>query len=230
MEMHAPDKLAQVQAIIATLLPAEVAVAVTDPLAQPDDVFGPEAAHLAKAVPKRRREFAAGRLAARQAMAALGHVYSPVFAGTDRAPIWPAGLHGSISHSDTLCAAAITKAPLSIGLDMEPFTPLSEALLPSICSDAESARIAGPDQARLAKLIFSAKEAAYKAQYPITVEVFGFHHFDVLLDADAQTFKATFTQSVGAFATGKTLHGRFAQALDHIVTAVTIPLEEGAGA
>ena len=60
---------------------------------------------MARAVPQRRREFFAGRLAAHRAMEALGHLPEPVPMGQDRAPVWPQGLVGSISHGAGACAA-----------------------------------------------------------------------------------------------------------------------------
>lgn len=223
MTMAGPDRLAQAQAVIARLFPDGVAVTVSDPLAQTGQPLGPEGAHLTNAVTKRRNEFRAGRVAAADAMRKLGQPLRPVFAGEDRAPIWPEGLRGSISHSDTLCAAALTDQPLYLGLDVEAYTPLSANLLPTICSDAECAKLSGPRQLQLAKLLFSIKEACYKAQYPLTNEVFGFHHFDVSLDLDQQTFVATFTQNVAPFAAGDQITGRFAEVLDHIASAATIP-------
>lgn len=224
MQMNTPDRLAQVQAVITGLFPGGVAVGVSDPCRDGAQPWGAEAAHLDKAVPKRRREFAAGRSAARDAMAKLGQTPVPVLAGSDRAPVWPKGVRGSISHSSTLCAAALTDAPLWLGLDLEPDSPLNADLLPTICAPTEAARIAGPEQLRLAKLVFSAKEAAYKAQYPATGVVFGFHQFDVIIDLVQNAFTATFTKNVGEFDAGRHIEGRFVRAFDHIITAVAIPL------
>ncbi|MFK7837222.1 MAG: 4'-phosphopantetheinyl transferase [Sulfitobacter sp.] len=221
--MGAPDRLARAQAVIAALFDNAVAVAVTDPRAAQPEALGGEADHLSRAFPTRKQEFAAGRAAARSAMARLGHAPQPIHAAKDRAPIWPEGIAGSISHKATLCAAAVTDAPVLFGLDIEENTDLAADLMSAICSDAELDRIKGPHQARLAKLIFSAKEAAYKAQYPETGMLFGFDHMDVTLDLAAQTFTATFVQPAGCFAVGDTLPGRFDEAADHLVTAVMAP-------
>lgn len=221
MQLGSPDRLDQAQAVISTLFDGPVSVAVTDPrVRQPEPMAG-EDAHLTRAFPARRNEFAAGRAASRAAMAGLGLDARSIPAAEDRAPVWPAGIQGSISHSDTLCAAAVTDAPLLIGLDIEPNTDLTPGLLSAICSDAEIARIAGPEQARLAKLIFSAKEAAYKAQYPASRMLFGFDHMDVTLDLTAQRFTATFVRPAGPFAAGDRLLGRFDAVDGHLVTAVT---------
>ncbi len=93
-------------------------------------LFPAERAALRNAVAKRRREFVAGRVLARRAMAVLGFPQEPVLVGARRAPIWPAGLIGSISHTATGCAVALTPDRYfrSIGLDVEDTTPLEPEL------------------------------------------------------------------------------------------------------
>lgn len=216
-------RLDQVQAAVASLFAPCVGVGVTDPQGSQPPTMGSEAAHLVSARPRRKTEFAAGRAAARKAMASLNLAACPILADTDRAPIWPMGIQGSISHTSSLCAAVVGPAPLFLGLDIEDDTDLASDLFETICSKAELARIAGPDQPRLAKLIFSAKEAAYKAQYPMTRQLIGFEVFDVTLDQTQQRFTARFTKSVAAFAKGDCLQGRFACVADHLVTAVSLP-------
>jgi len=141
--------------------------------------------HIARAIPKRRFEFAAGRRAARQALAELGLPPSAILQEADRAPIWPDGVTGSITHCDTLCIAALAPQHLyrSLGIDIEPATPLSADLEAVIATPSERRALAAlPPAHRLhmAKQIFCAKEALYKAQYPVTGMRLGFQ--DVELD------------------------------------------------
>ncbi|KIN61600.1 Phosphopantetheinyl transferase PptA [Sulfitobacter noctilucae] len=221
MQINHPDRLIQTQAVVARLFDgvAPVGVAVTDPRAPQPALIGNEAAHLTRAFPARKREFAAGRAAVRQAMASLDLPPKPVPADADRAPLWPDGLAGSISHSTSLCAAVVTCAGMSLGVDLEEITDLEPGLLSSICSDQELARIAGPDQLRLAKLIFSTKEAVYKAQYPLTGLLIGFDHVDIALDLRRLAFTATFVKPAGCFTVGDQLPGRFDGVANHLVTA-----------
>ena len=221
MQINSPDRLDQAQAVIASLFDPQVSVAVTDPRMPQPAAFGDEAAHMTRAFPSRRNEFAAGRAASRLAMAGLGIAPCAIPAAPDRSPIWPEGIRGSISHSDTLCAAAVTDADCFLGLDLELNTDLSPGLLSTVCSDTEIARIAGADHLRLAKLIFSAKEAAYKAQYPLSRELFGFDHMEVVLDLGTLSFEAIFVQPAGPISEGVRLHGRFDAVDGHLVTAVT---------
>ncbi|UWR12635.1 4'-phosphopantetheinyl transferase family protein [Sulfitobacter mediterraneus] len=227
IEACADDDAALIQAAVAALFDGAVAVAVADPhLVQPA-IWPEEAQFVAQAVPKRRAEFAAGRSAARAAMRMLGGPDIAIPASADRAPSWPAGWHGSISHNDRWCLAAVTRGAAHLGVDIEAATPLNPDLLSTICSPAEVVRIAGADQGMLAKVVFSAKEAAYKAQYPLTEALFGFDHLDVVLAPQTGQFQARFVQPAGQFAAGDVLQGRFAMVRGQIVTAVTIdPMKE----
>lgn len=209
---------------VAALFEVPVAVAATDPRKVQPDPLPTEAAHLARAIAKRRQEFAAGRAMAREAMHRLtgAPVNQPILVGQDRAPIWPVGWQGSISHKSTLCMAVVGRSGGLLGLDVEEDVPLAPDLIPTICSDAEIAHIAGTEEGFLAKLIFSAKEAAYKAQYPLTRMVFGFHRLEMRLDVHSSSFEAVFTETTGGFAKGATLTGRFCKGQGHLVTGVTI--------
>ena len=121
---------------------------------------------------KRRREFIAGRLCANRAVARLGSEQA-VGMGSDRLPIWPEGIVGSISHSDSLACAVACKAGhcRSIGIDTEPivakqtaneiaelvFRDEEEKLLRSIAKTTEE----------LLTITFSVKESVYKCLFPI---------------------------------------------------------------
>lgn len=211
------------------LFEASVGVAATDPRKPQPDPLPEEAAHLKGAIAKRQREFAAGRAMAREAMAQVTGASDarPILSGDDRAPIWPAGWQGSISHKSTLCLAVMGQSGALLGVDVEEDIPLAHNLIPTICSATEIAHIAGADEGALAKLIFSAKEAAYKAQYPLTRTVFGFHGLEMRLDLPAAAFEAVFTKAIGDFVVGDVLKGRFCKGQGHLVTGVTIGHSEG---
>ncbi|WP_300438072.1 4'-phosphopantetheinyl transferase [uncultured Mameliella sp.] len=145
------------------------------------DLFPAEVAAIARARPARRAEFAAGRLAARRAMAQLDVPTAAIPMGADRAPVWPKGLVGSISHAEGLCLAVVAGAKdyRSLGIDIEGDGPLAEDLIPEICRPEEIALLPKAFRAAEAKRLFSAKEAVYKAHYPLAGQVFGFHGLQV---------------------------------------------------
>lgn len=149
-----------------------------------------EEAAVMRAVPDRRAEFAAGRSAARDALRALGLPPAAIPAGPDRAPVWPAGVVGSISHAAGLCIAAVARHDdcAMLGVDVESDTPLASDLIPEICRAEELTGIACVDRPTTAKRLFSAKEAAYKAHYPRVRQIFGFHALSVDLTRGCARF------------------------------------------
>lgn len=136
----------------------------------------------------RRAEFAHGRDAARRAMARLGMPQTPLPAGADRAPSWPPGIVGSISHCATLCGSVAARSHdiRSIGIDIErsdrlPF-PAS-----AICSPDELAafsRAPPPPGADWTMIAFVAREAFYKCDYPLHRRFLDFREGRLTLDRD----------------------------------------------
>ena len=124
-------------------------------------------------VEKRQRELAASRRCARKALAVLGIEGFPLLPGPDRAPIWPPGVVGSITHTDGCpggyCGVAVAERRFSggLGIDAEPNLPLPAELWPAILDEAERSDALATDEPGIhARLVFSAKETIYKALYP----------------------------------------------------------------
>lgn len=196
------DPFADLAAALARVLPPGVAVAVEDPAASAEGMFDAEARAVARAVPARRAEFAAGRRAAHRAMERLGVPAAPVAMGSDRAPVWPPGVIGSISHCEGACAALVALAGdmRAVAVDLEPDTDLPADLLPIVCSPGERAWLGGlaPETAgRMARLIFSVKECVFKLQYPMTGKMLEFSDMEVDIDLSDHRFSARFVGSVG---------------------------------
>lgn len=144
-----------------------------------------EAPAVARAIPRRQREFAAGRQCAREALLALRGEATPISAGADRAPVWPAGVVGSITHNDTFCAAAVAHdtSMAGLGIDIDSVARFDRPLERTICTPGEISRWLEPlaqaqRQACLAAL-FGAKEAFYKAQYSVSRAWLGFDDVEV---------------------------------------------------
>jgi 4'-phosphopantetheinyl transferase EntD len=173
--------------VIEAVLPAGVACAESfgD---RPDAVLFPgEAAAVARAVDKRRREFATGRACAREALTQLGVGPAPIPRGERGAPQWPPGIVGSITHCAGYRAAAAARATeiQSIGVDAEPGGALPAGVLAVVSRPAERARLRvlvelRPDVA-WDRLLFSAKESVYKAWFPLARRWLGFEDADITL-------------------------------------------------
>lgn len=173
-----------------------------------------------RAVTARLFEFSAGRHAARLALGELGVSARAIPMQSDRSPLWPEGIVGSISHSRSACLAAVWRGR-GIGLDLEVAEGLEEELWPTVFSVSEQDWIRGQRQPGLAaKLIFSAKEAAYKAQYAESGQLFGFETFEIAVTG--QRFTASFTETIPPFAKGENVQGSWGIAEGHILTLVSL--------
>ncbi len=132
-------------------------------------------ADLAGAVAKRRSEFLAGRLCAALALRAAGLPQEVGRKG--RAPVWPAGIVGAISHSDSRAIAVISRHHSGLGVDCEEIMPLTraEALHTEILTAEElTLRPSTLPFATFVTLVFSAKETLYKALSPRLAHIPGF--------------------------------------------------------
>ena len=85
----------------------------------------------------------------------------------DGVPIWPSGTVASISHSRGLCGAvaASTDDIISLGLDLEKTNRLSPRAMERVVHPLEVSVVG--DSQLLGSLLFSAKEAFFKAQFPV---------------------------------------------------------------
>ena len=171
-----------------SLFPPGVAAAELRENGDPGLLLPEEAAYLGRAVLKRAQQFAAGRLCARRALAEFGIVDFPIRVADDRQPIWPDHMVGSITHTTGFCAAAVAErcGIGAVGLDSEVVGEVNGEIWPRICVPHETAWLASlPASQREAAvtLIFSAKEAFYKCQYPVVHESLDFR--DVSVEAAA---------------------------------------------
>jgi 4'-phosphopantetheinyl transferase EntD len=147
-----------------------------------------------KAVAKRRAEFVAGRAAANRAMQQLGiNEPPPVPQGKMREPLWPEGIAGSITHSHpwTIAVAAYRSNVSAIGIDLENSARMKEeGISRHICSESERAwmRESG-DPLRALTMIFSSKEAIFKAFSPRCQRYFGFKDAQLVWLPDRAAFR-----------------------------------------
>jgi 4'-phosphopantetheinyl transferase EntD len=140
------------------------------------DLFPAEERAVRTAGSARRAEFTAGRRCARTALAGLGVPAAPILPGPAGEPGWPDGVTGSITHCPgyRACAVARTGDLAAIGIDAEPDTELPRHLAEAVATAWErtwiqrqaAAGTPGP-AVRWTRLVFSAKEAAAKAWYPL---------------------------------------------------------------
>ncbi|MFD1149995.1 4'-phosphopantetheinyl transferase family protein [Saccharothrix hoggarensis] len=208
-------------------------VSAVDFFGDPDGVvlFPEEEEHVARAVDKRRREFATGRHCARTALAGLGFPPVPVPPGSQREPTWPDGVVGSITHCKGYRAAAVgrTADVRTIGIDAEPNEPTPKGVLEAVALPGELARMAelraASDKVAWDRLLFSAKETVYKAWFPLARKWLGFEDAEVTINPDDGTFSARILVEapvVDGFAVDG-FTGRWLAREGFVVTAIAVP-------
>ena len=191
-------------------LPAECVLAA-GPIGEPGPgAYPDEDAAVARAVPKRRFEFRAGRACARQALLDLDGPPAAIGRGPAGEPIWPPGFTGSIAHTERLAAAVVARAAavLAIGLDVEDDAPLEAMLTGVVCRPDElsAAAAAGPPELDPAKRLLVCKEAFIKFNYALTGTLAEL--LDIRIDLQrpskaSQAFRATWSPGLaGALSVG----------------------------
>jgi 4'-phosphopantetheinyl transferase EntD len=126
-----------------------------------------EAASIASRIMAVRRASGAARVVARELLVQLGYAASALPRGASGEPMWPARIAGSLAHDDRVAVAAVgmQRDVGAVGIDVEPAAPLPPDMLELIATPHELRRIA--DDPLRGKLLFAAKEAVYKAAYPL---------------------------------------------------------------
>jgi 4'-phosphopantetheinyl transferase EntD len=220
--------------MIDRLLPDAVVVVETREDLMNTELFPAEAQSLGRAVEKRRREFMTGRACARLALERLGVTPVAIASGERGEPLWPAGVVGSITHCATYRACAIARARqlATIGIDAEPDAALPDGVLAQIAGPEERGCLA--ELRRTApvmhwdRLLFSAKESAYKASFPISKRRLGFEDAVVEVDPVAGTFSARLPVWGPTLADGQPgrLSGRWLAQDGLLLTAVALAAPE----
>ncbi|HEY1484751.1 MAG TPA: 4'-phosphopantetheinyl transferase superfamily protein [Micromonosporaceae bacterium] len=213
--------------ILGAILPAyvECAEAFTD--VPEDRVFPTERDAVANAIPRRRAEFATGRACARAALHQLGIPAVAIGRGPAGAPMWPAGVVGTITHCDGYRAAAVARADdvRTLGCDAETHEPLPDGVTDLIAFGPERERIdtltASHPEVHWDRLVFSAKESVYKAWYPLTGRWLGHEEAAVTASTDGSFEAALLIPGPGISG----FSGRWFVRQGLIVTAICVPVD-----
>lgn len=203
------------------LPPVSCAVAVGWGEENPSSLDPAERAFTFSMVPRRAGFFTAGRRRARMAIRSLGGDDFPILCHDDGAPVWPGPWKGSLSHSGEWSVAVVSCEPAlaGIGIDLQeieyPFPVEIEEL---IFDPTERAMIA-PLDARCRFLLFSAKEATFKAFRHAVGQPLSWDDISVEANFDRGIFLADGrVEGVGLFA----IYGRVAVAAGFALTVCAL--------
>lgn len=136
-------------------------------------------------MPERRKaESALARTLARGVLQRHGVAHAQLDRHADGFAMWPAGWAGSLAHSGGWSVAALARTAQlrCVGIDVEDPARMKRALWGHIMTPAEQAAAdaMAADVAQLrAAAVFSAKEAVYKAIYPLLGSAPGFQQAEL---------------------------------------------------
>lgn len=174
------------------------------------DPIHPDEACLCDGVDERvRRATATGRMLARDVLRSLGVSPGPILRTTGGQPAWPIGMVGSIAHDDEVAVCVVgAGVNISIGVDVEPAEALPAEIVDDVvCTELERGLVG--DDLVLARLLFCAKEAVYKACFPIDARFLEFN--DVWLAEPASGSSSSSSAWLMATSTGRLVRVRVAR-------------------
>jgi 4'-phosphopantetheinyl transferase EntD len=197
------------------------------------EIDAAEEEQVVHAVARRRIEFATGRACARRALSRLQIESFVLRNGPDRAPRWPRGVVGSITHTGSIpggyCGVAVGRATelLALGLDAERAGAVGYSLWPQVLTAKERRWLDGQPEALqelFATIIFSAKECYYKAQFPLTGRWLDFGDVDIVLEPEGSAFEAYLASRSFAPAPLARCRGRYLRDQGFVLTGIAVPL------
>jgi len=154
---------------------------------------------IARSVAKRRNEFVTVRYCARKALGDLGLPPVPILKGDKGEPCWPDGVVGSLTHCEGFRGAVVgrTAEVRSVGIDAEPHAVLPKGVLDAISLPAERSALSGlPGGAHWDRVLFCAKEATYKAWFPLTHRWLGFEDAHITFTVDGSGSAGSFESKI----------------------------------
>ena len=192
-------------------------------------------ASIHRSVPSRQAEFLAGRLCAREALQQLTGTPAIPAIGENRAPRWPEGICGAITHNRHHALAMVARRDdyLAVGVDIESLIDETQVheLAGELLSPNEYEsflRLPTEDRAHLLTLTFSLKESLYKALHPLTGSQFYFEHAELLSwSKDGRAQLRLRCHLDDRFTTNTEIDGHFHLIDDNLLSYVAIANSEG---
>lgn len=154
---------------------------------------------IARSVAKRRNEFITVRYCARQALGDLGLPPVPILKGDKGEPCWPDGVVGSLTHCEGFRGAVVGRRGevRSVGIDAEPHDVLPNGVLDAVSLPAERRELTLlPGDLHWDRILFCAKEATYKAWFPLTHRWLGFEDAHITFALDESGRAGTFESRI----------------------------------
>lgn len=175
---------------------------------------------------KRLSDFCTGRYCLRSCTNILGFS-GEILIGERGMPILPPGIVGTVSHSRILSGAVAASASdfLSVGLDIESNGRINRDMWHLLFNEEESGflnSLSAEDQVLMATKYFSAKEAFYKMQYPLSGMYLDFHDVEMLPEK-GDTLCVVLLNEAGPFEKGRRFEVNAKVAGNEVITFCALP-------
>jgi len=186
---------------------------------------------IARSVAKRRNEFITVRHCAREALGKLDVGPVPILKGDKGEPCWPDGIVGSLTHCEGFRGAVVARATevRSVGIDAEPHGVLPKGVLGAVALPAEQDAVATLEgDLHWDRILFCAKEATYKAWFPLTHRWLGFEDAHITFELDSSGSSGTFLSRIPIDPAAESgpplteLPGRFTVSNGLVLTAISL--------
>jgi enterobactin synthetase component D len=195
-------------------------------LFQQFSIYYPE--NIQVAVNKRKSEFLAGRYCAKQALAAHNINGYTIGSFKNRAPAWPKGYIGSITHTSDRAYSIVVKNTKYSGMGIDAEYILSNQQIVDIkgivTTDSEFNFLIESqlDISIAFTLAFSAKESLFKALNPIVNKFFDFLDVEII-ELGTNKFRLFLEIDLSAtYKAGRTFEGHYVVNKSQIITIITI--------
>ncbi|MCX8561453.1 4'-phosphopantetheinyl transferase [Mycolicibacterium mucogenicum] len=218
-------------ALLSQVLPDVVATAET--YSDPGNLvpLPEEEPLIARSVAKRRNEFITVRHCAREALGKLDVGPVPILKGDKGEPCWPEGIVGSLTHCEGFRGAVVARSTQvrSVGIDAEPHGVLPKGVLGAVALPAEQDAVATLEgDLHWDRILFCAKEATYKAWFPLTHRWLGFEDAHITFELDSSGTSGRFLSRILIDPTAESgpplteLPGRFTVSNGLVLTAISL--------
>lgn len=192
-----------------------------------DTLYPEELNIIHKAIDKRRNEFSTGRFCIRKALSLLKTPATMILQKKNGEPVWPENITGSVSHSFNWAGAAAAKADeiYATGVDIETIARISKNILKRISTVKENALLQkkNAEESQIyAALVFSAKEAFYKALSSRYPKILKFRDISIIPEPGNTSFKIVLNPELKFFL--KNMPSPFCRTMiygNEIFTAIT---------
>lgn len=188
--------------------------------------------HLNHAVKKRRAEYLASRVCIRHALSLWGIEGFILHNDADRAPIWPAGMVGALSHTDGFISllTGYSSSGKWPGIDCEKVIEEANATsLQAIIINAdekEVMRLSGLSDGVALTVAFSLKESLYKALFPHLRQFMDFEAAEIVdCNVSASNILLRLTRHLSPeFPTGRLFTGHAQVTDDRVLSWIVVTL------